>query len=292
MGEDERIVTAENVLKSQARYRMSQIESGGTWYYRAQIYTGRIRSFSSSLWLCASYYSTDTLLQFLPLFAVYIFLGELDSLDCLTQKRLDYFPWHDSSVLIFSLHPFGFCSTPWDLGKDFSPWEKTHPYHKVCIVPGYVLDICSDKTEGITVTSLNVVKERQWCIVLLEVVESEQFVIELNPSMKMINRTHRIYIAHIIYKAKSKRILKRIPFLNISFFKDWCGGNLAVRIIKFIWKVLLLLENYMHSLFPSEMQWCVSLYSLKQFVQSYRHNTDIIIMQFKKLEIRQHFFLF
>lgn len=53
-------------------------------------------------------------------------------------------------------------------------------------------------------------------------------------SVKMINGTHGIYIANIIHKANSQRNVKRIPFLNIYFFKRWCGGNLAVRITKFI----------------------------------------------------------
>lgn len=49
-------------------------ESGGIWYYRTQIYAGRIRLFSISLWLSASSHSVDTPLQLLPLLVVGMFL--------------------------------------------------------------------------------------------------------------------------------------------------------------------------------------------------------------------------
>lgn len=64
---------------------------------------------------------------------------------------------------------------------------------------------------------------------------TEQFVIgELYPSMKKIHGTHRVCIAHIQYKANELFKTKRIPFLNVSFFKGWCGGNLAERIIVYL----------------------------------------------------------
>lgn len=58
--------------------------------------------------------------------------------------------------------------------------------------------------------------------------------------------------ARIIYKSKTKRNIKRIPFLNISPFKGWCGGSLAGRKNRIVGKVLFLLEYYIH--FPAEMQ--------------------------------------
>lgn len=52
--------------------------------------------------------------------------------------------------------------------------------------------------------------------------------------MKTIHGTHGVCIARILYKAHELFKTKRIPFLNTSFFKGQCGGNLAARVMKFI----------------------------------------------------------
>lgn len=121
MGEDERIVMRENEgshRQGTGWVRLS--ESGGIWYYRTQIYVGRIRWFSTSLWL-----SAPIPVLTLPCISssphAGCFSGELDSLGCLTQKRLN-FP--DTSDLFFNLHPLGFCSTLGVWARIFLQWKK------------------------------------------------------------------------------------------------------------------------------------------------------------------------
>ena len=140
---------AENVLKSQARYRMSQI----VWVRRDLALQDSdlrrknqiIQHLSVAFCILLQYWYS-TAVSSSPC-GVYVSRESSTHL-IVWPKRDNYFPWHDSSVLIFNSHPFGFCSAPWDLGKDFSPLEKNHPYHRVYIVPGYVLDICTDETES------------------------------------------------------------------------------------------------------------------------------------------------
>lgn len=64
-------------------------------------------------------------------FDLYIALESLSHLIVWPTKHLPsfflfffFFPQYDSSVLFFSSHPFGFSSSPWDLGKDFSQLKK------------------------------------------------------------------------------------------------------------------------------------------------------------------------
>lgn len=99
-------------------------ESGRIWHYRYWDLR-RKNPISISLWLSASYYSTDTPLQYLPLLVVY--MVELDSLDCLTQKRLNSFPWHDSSVLIFQFPSIWLLFSTLVFGQGFFSTGKKKP---------------------------------------------------------------------------------------------------------------------------------------------------------------------
>lgn len=130
MGKDERIVMAENVLKLQAQWWMTQID----WVRRdlilQDLFMQKESDYSASLAFCI-------LLQYWYSIAVsssfdlYIALESLSHLIVWPTKHLPsfflfffFFPQYDSSVLFFSSHPFGFSSSPWDLGKDFSQLKK------------------------------------------------------------------------------------------------------------------------------------------------------------------------
>lgn len=150
-------------------------ESGGICYYRTQKESaGRIRLFSVSLWFSASYYSIDTPLQFLPFLVVYMFLRRARLIWCSDPKETSLLSLTWLISIIFQLASTWLLSHTLGSGQGFfsTGKKKPHPYHRVCIVPGYVLDMFTGETEGITVTSLNRFRERQWCIVLLEVVGS------------------------------------------------------------------------------------------------------------------------
>lgn len=99
--EEERIVMRENVRShKQGTGWVRLFESGGVWCFRTQIYVGRIRWFSTSLWLSAPIpVSTLPCISSSP--CAGCFSGDLDSLGCLTQSRLN-FP--DTAEIFFLTH--------------------------------------------------------------------------------------------------------------------------------------------------------------------------------------------